>query len=90
MQTGFCCLEAGCVRHKNSINVSLKNIVDLCVSILAFFVIGYSLMFGDTISGWIGGPVAMLKDQDNSGILTFLFQAYLLRHRGNHRLWWHR
>jgi Amt family ammonium transporter len=30
MQAGFTCLETGFVRNKNSINVAIKNLMDLC------------------------------------------------------------
>jgi hypothetical protein len=36
MQAGFTCLESGSVREKNSVNVAVKNITDLCVSFPAF------------------------------------------------------
>ena len=45
MQLGFCCLEAGLVRSKNSINVVMKNCLDFCISFLGFFFIGSILMF---------------------------------------------
>ncbi|MGF1521866.1 MAG: hypothetical protein ACFBSF_06035 [Leptolyngbyaceae cyanobacterium] len=32
MQAGFCCLESGLVRAKNSINVAIKNLVDFCIA----------------------------------------------------------
>ena len=46
MQAGFCCLESGLVRTKNSVNVAIKNFADFCVSGLIFWILGYSLMFG--------------------------------------------
>ena len=54
LQAGFTAVETGSVRYKNSINVALKNVIDLCCSFAAFFVIGYSLMFGAsvTVGGW--------------------------------------
>lgn len=73
MQAGFCCLEAGSVRHKNSINVALKNIVDLCISFAGFFVIGYALMFGLSQSGIIGAPTFLLDGIDDT--THFFFQA---------------
>ena len=54
MQAGFAAVETGSVRYKNSINVALKNVIDLCCSFAAFFVVGYSLMFGASIT--IGLP----------------------------------
>ena len=75
MQAGFCCLEAGIVRHKNSINVALKNIADMCCSFIAFFIIGYGLMFGASESGFIGSPLLFLKNADSDTILSFCFQV---------------
>lgn len=49
MQAGFAAVEAGAVRYKNSINVALKNVIDLCASFAAYFVFGFSVMFG---TGW--------------------------------------
>ena len=46
MQAGFCCLETGMVRSKNSINVAVKNILDFSVSSLLFWMFGFYLMFG--------------------------------------------
>lgn len=54
MQTGFCMLEAGLVRSKNTINVAIKNLLDFCVAGLCFWAFGYALMFGASAGGWIG------------------------------------
>jgi Amt family ammonium transporter len=86
MQAGFTAVETGSVRYKNSINVALKNVIDLCCSFAAFFVIGYSLMFGAsvTIGGWgiIGQPTLFLSNLDGATtavtattLAYFLFQA---------------
>jgi len=75
MQAGFCCLEAGAVRQKNSINVAVKNVVDLCASLPAFFVIGYALMFGSDRMGIIGSPVLFLSDLETDELSGFLYQA---------------
>lgn len=48
MQAGFLCLETGLVRAKNSINVAIKNVIDLCLSGIVFWLFGYALMFGET------------------------------------------
>ena len=45
MQPGFMCLESGLTRSKNSINVAVKNLVDLAVSVCLFWCCGYGLMF---------------------------------------------
>ena len=54
MQAGFTLLEAGFTRAKNVANIAMKNIVDLLIGTISFWVIGYSLMYGDTIQGFIG------------------------------------
>ena len=54
MQAGFCCLESGYVRAKNSINVAIKNLVDFSVSGLLFWLIGFAVVFGTSWGGLIG------------------------------------
>ena len=54
MQPGFACLESGLVRSKNSINVAMKNIIDICIAGLIFWSVGFGLMFGDSLFGVIG------------------------------------
>ena len=55
MQAGFACLESGLTRSKNSINVAIKNITDLGVSVILFWLFGFGLMFGESHYGFIGG-----------------------------------
>lgn len=47
MQAGFAMLETGFTRAKNAGNIIMKNLLDFCVSSLVFWIIGYSLMYGD-------------------------------------------
>lgn len=54
MQIGFCMLESGLVRSKNSINVASKNIIDFCIAVILFWLIGYGLMFGESTHGLFG------------------------------------
>ncbi len=54
MQAGFCCLESGLARAKNSINVAIKNLFDFCISSLTFWLVGYALMFGASWHGVCG------------------------------------
>ena len=41
MQAGFMCMESGLSRHKNSINVALKNAADFGVSVVMFWTLGF-------------------------------------------------
>ena len=54
MQAGFMCVESGLSRHKNSINVALKNAADFGVSVVVFWLFGFGLMFGANPTGWVG------------------------------------
>ena len=54
MQVGFLLLEAGSVRVKNAMNVSQKNVSDFVLSVTAFALIGFSLMFGAGETGYFG------------------------------------
>ena len=75
MQAGFCCLEAGSARSKNSINVALKNVVDFLVATICFYAVGYALMFGtEGFTGWIGAPVPFLKGIGDNERFAFLYQ----------------
>lgn len=72
MQAGFCCLECGSVRAKNSINVAIKNLVDFCLSGLVFWAVGFALIFGVSRSGLIGTSWPELKTPFDYAF--FLFQ----------------
>jgi ammonium transporter, Amt family len=54
MQPGFMCLESGLTRTKNSINVALKNLISLGISILLFWAVGYAIAFGASVMGIFG------------------------------------
>lgn len=53
MQAGFAMVEAGFTRAKNAVNILMKNLMDFSVGTIAFFFIGFGLMFGKT-NGFCG------------------------------------
>ena len=54
MQAGFALVEAGLTRAKNLANIMAKNLADMAVGTVAFFIIGYSIAFGDGGDLWGG------------------------------------
>ncbi len=74
MQGGFLLLEAGLVRSKNSINVAQKNIADFVVATCAFYLVGFALMFGPTVGGWIGVGGFAFNQRDDWDFTFFVFQ----------------
>lgn len=64
MQAGFAMVEAGFTRAKNAVNIIMKNLMDFSVGSLAFFFVGFGLMFG-TYNGFCGGDGFAM-----SGLLT--------------------
>lgn len=76
MQPGFMCLETGLTRSKNNINVAVKNIADLGVSVTVFWMVGFGLMFGTSKDGWLGTDRFFLSSDHSPHLLTFfMFQA---------------
>ncbi|MCC9601305.1 ammonium transporter [Stieleria sp. JC731] len=76
MQGGFMCLESGICRAKNSINVAIKNMFDLLISVSIFWLFGFGIMFGISYGGLIGTS-DFLPDFDGSpwAACFFIFQA---------------
>ena len=54
MCAGFTMLESGSVRTKNASVICLKNIGLYSIAGLAYYVLGYNLMYVDVDGGWIG------------------------------------
>ena len=52
MQAGFTLVETGMTRSKNAANIAMKNLLDICVGSLTYWLVGYSLMYGETSNGW--------------------------------------
>ena len=77
MQGGFLCLESGLTRTKNAINVAMKNVIDLTLAVVLFWLFGFALMFGDDLSGLIGttGFMADISGGDPWLATFFVFQT---------------
>jgi ammonium transporter, Amt family len=79
MQAGFAMVESGFTRAKNAVNIMMKNLMDFSVGSIAFFAVGFGLMFGASPSGWIGTDGFFLsgfaRDGDKWLYAFWLFQA---------------
>lgn len=83
MQAGFALVESGFNSAKNTVNILFKNLMDLSIGMVLYFIIGYGLMYPGDGNGWlafgqfgIGGNGA---DVAEAGALTlqvdWLFQV---------------
>lgn len=68
MEGGFSLLEAGLVRTKNAVNVTMKIFVDLTIGALAFWVIGFGFMYGKDQGGFLGLSLFGTPDHIQLGI----------------------
>lgn len=79
MQAGFALVESGFTRAKNAINIMMKNLMDFSIGSLAFWAIGFGIMFGVTKTGWFGTSGFFLSDFKPDGdpwVLAFwMFQV---------------
>lgn len=79
MQAGFALVETGFTRAKNAVNILMKNLMDFSMGSIAFWALGFGLMFGATSSGWFGTTGFFLSDFKVGGdpwVLAFwMFQV---------------
>jgi Amt family ammonium transporter len=88
MQAGFAMVEAGFNASKNTVNILFKNAMDICIGVLLFFAIGFSIMYPGSYSdphyvkeGWFGYGSLGLNEYSAAADRTFspevdwLFQA---------------
>lgn len=80
MHAGFAMVEAGFTRAKNTVNIIAKNMLTVSLGVVTFFIVGFALMFGNDIGGFIGSTGFMLTGTEDMdfGIPTegfWFFQA---------------
>lgn len=75
MQAGFALVEAGFTRAKNTVNILMKNLMDFAIGSIGFWVLGFSLMFGPDIAGFIG-KAAFGADFWSGGIPPMAFLIF--------------
>ena len=76
MQAGFAMVETGFTRAKNAGNIIMKNHMDFAIGSVAVWVIGFSLMFGESQGGLIGAAQLLISGDmfhpENIGLFTFV------------------
>ncbi len=85
MQAGFAMVEAGFNSRKNTVNILFKNTMDLCFGAIIFWIVGYNIMYGESILGgflaWGGFGIDATMDPALAGPgvlhpqVDWLFQA---------------
>lgn len=56
MQAGFAMVETGFSRAKNAGNILMKNLMDFCIGCVVFILVGFGLLLGEDLMGFIGRP----------------------------------
>ena len=78
MQAGFAMVETGFTQAKNAVNILMKNLMDFSIGTIAFFVLGFGLMFGVT-NGLFGttdfGITNILGEGEHWNYTFLLFQT---------------
>lgn len=75
MNLGFALVESGFARAKNCVNILSKNFIVFAASSVAFWVLGWGLMFGDG-SGFMGSSgLFFLGGADNSPAIGSAYQG---------------
>lgn len=76
MQAGFALVEAGFTRSKNTVNILYKNLMDFSVGSIVFWTLGFGLMFGSDIAGFIGTPDFFFKNGWEGGVPAEAFLIF--------------
>ena len=76
MAAGFAMLEAGLVRSKNTTAILTKNITLYSVACIAFYLVGYNLMYGEgnALMGY-GFALSGTSSESHSLLSDFFFQV---------------
>ncbi len=75
MQAGFAMVETGFTRAKNAVNILMKNLMDFSVGSIAFFLVGFGLMFGQT-NGLFGTTLFGLSGVEPGGDWNWTFLIF--------------
>ncbi len=69
MQAGFAMVESGFTRAKNVCNILMKNLMDVSLGSIVFWMFGFGLMFGIS-NGFVGNSMFMFDGGSEAAIAT--------------------
>ena len=76
MNLGFGCVESGFARAKNCVNILSKNFIVFAATAIAYYLIGWDLMFGAGDGAFVGNSGAwMVGGADNSPAMGDKYQG---------------
>jgi len=78
MQPGFALVEAGFTRSKNTANILMKNLMDFSIGSLIFWLLGYTLMYGEDLGGFVGKISLFFGSNEINGVpdkASLMFQT---------------
>ncbi len=75
MQAGFAMVETGLCRAKNAGNILMKNLMDFCFGAVAFWALGWALMYGADAAGLLGTDQFFLSGAGAKTFRDWMFQV---------------
>ncbi len=78
MQPGFAMVEAGFTRAKNTANILMKNLMDFTIGSMIFWFLGYTLMYGKDVGGFLGKVTLFYNSNKINGVpdmASLMFQT---------------
>ncbi|XP_062545159.1 putative ammonium transporter 2 [Armigeres subalbatus] len=81
LQTGFALLESGCVNQKNEVDMMLRNVVDIVLGGLSFWMFGFAFMLGRSVfrNPFIGLGDFLIDASVNDPLMGQLMAVYLFQ-----------
>ena len=76
------CMETGLSRHKNSINVALKNAADFGLAVVIFWLFGFGLMFERALMAIL--ELIYFFKTDQAEYMTYFVFQYVCCNRSNY------
>ncbi len=73
MHTGFTLVEVGFTRMKNAANIAAKNLMNISIGLLAYWLVGFPIMFGEGnafigLEGWAFSVLDSSADESYSSL----------------------